>query len=169
MNELNKDLRNQAVALGLCNDWQNLLNKDWSNEKMAERMFKGLDFCLKHHFPSNEYLSKHFEKDFLRKCNVFVNDKYSVLDPQNCLALGTSEIIVRYNGNSHGIIHFRDNSNVKIIAKGRSFVIVHLFEKSYVMAEQKDMAKIVLVKHSPDVTIVADNNIKVNEEYDYLK
>ena len=75
----------------------------------------------------------------------------------------------RYNAWGNGAIHIRDNSRAKIFAKNKSFVMVHLYEKAYVEAVQTDKATIVLIKHSPDVTIVADTNIKVKEEYDYLK
>ena len=169
MNELNRDLRDQAVQLGLCQDWQKLWNKDWSREKMVERMFKGLDFCLKYHYPSNDFILKHFDRDFLRQSNVFVNDKYSVCNPKHGLILGDSEVTVRYNAWGNGAIHVRDNSTAKIFARNKSFVIVHLYEKAYVSAEQIDKATIVLIKHSPDVTIVANSNIKIKEEYDYLK
>ena len=168
MNELNKELRDQAVTLGLCNDWQKLWNKDWSQEKMVERMYKGLDFCLQHH-PSNDFILKHFKKDFLRRSNVFVNDKYSVVNPRESLVLGTSDVIFRYNGHSYGNIHIRDNSMAKIIAHNISFVIVHLYENASVSAEKYDNAIVVLVKHSENVKIVAADNIKVREEYDYLK
>lgn len=168
MNELNKDLKDQAISLGLCNDWQNLWSKDWSQEKMAERMYKGLDFCLKFHYPSNDFIIKHFELDFRRKCNVFVNDKYSVMNPKQSLILGTSEVTLRYNSNSSGEVHVRDNSSAKLIARNRSFVIVHLYENAKVNAEQLDQSKIVLIKHSTNVTIEAEN-VKVKEEYDYLK
>ena len=97
------------------------------------------------------------------------NDKYSVCNPKQSLVLGSSEITFRYNAWGNGSIHIRDNSTAKIFAKNKSFVIVHLYEKAYVEAEQKDKATIVLIKHSPDVTIIADTNIKVKEEYDYLK
>ncbi len=169
MDALNKDLRDQAIHLGLCKDWQKLWNKDWSKEKMVERMYKGLDFCLQFHYPSNDYIIKHFGLDFRRKHNVFVNDKYSVNNPKESLILGTSDMIVRYNSHCHGIIHIRDNSKVKIYARDISFAIVHLYENAYVDAEQIDNSKIVLVKHSHNVTIVANENIKIREEYDYLK
>ena len=169
MNELNKDLRNQAIALGLCQEWQNSWNKDWSKEKMVERFYKGLDFCLKHHYPSNDYILKHFDLEFRRKSNVYVNDRYSVCNPKQSLVLGESEITFRYNAWGNGSIHVRDNSTAKIYARNKSFVIVHLYENAYVTAEQTDKATIVLIKHSPNVTIVAEKNIKVKEEYDYLK
>lgn len=169
MNELNKDLKSQAIALGLCNDWQRTWGKDWSKEKMVEKMYKGLDFCLKFHYPSNDYILKHFDQEFRRKSNVYVNDKYSVCNPKQSLVLGSSEITFRYNAWYNGSIHVRDNSSAKIFARNKSFVIVHLYEKAYIEAEQQDKAIIVIIKHSPDVTIVADKNIKVKEEYDYLK
>lgn len=169
MNELNKDLRNQAVALGLCSDWQELWKKDWSKEKMVEMMYKGLDFCLEYHYPSNDYILKHFDLDFRRQSNVYVNDKYSVCNPKQSLVLGSSEITIRYNAWWNGSIHVRDNSTARIYARNKSFVIVHLYENAYVTAEQTDKATIVLIKHSPNVTIVAEKSIKVKEEYDYLK
>lgn len=165
MNDLNKELRNQAVTLGLCQDWQNLWKKDWSKEKMVERMYKGLDFCLKYHYPSNDFILKHFDQDFRRQSNVFVNDKYSVCNPKQSLVLGTSEVTFRYNAGWSGSINVRDNAKAKIYARNRSFVIVHIYDNAYVEAEQKDKATIVLVKHSQNVTIVADSKIKVKEEY----
>lgn len=169
MNELNKELRDQAVTLGLCNDWQKLWNKDWSQEKMVERMYKGLDFCIQHHYPSNDFILKHFDKNFRRQSNVFVNDKYSVVNPKESLVLGNSDVTFRYNGHSYGNIHIRDNSKAKVIAHNLCFVIVHLYENAKICAEQYDNAKVVLVKHSTNAQISATNNIKIREEYDYLK
>lgn len=169
MNELNKELKSQAVALGLCKEWTNSWGKDWSREKMVERMYRGLDFCLKHHYPSNDFILKHFDQDFRRQSNVYVNDRYSVCNPKQSLVLGTSEITFRYNAWWNGSINIRDNSRVKVFAKNKSFVMVHLYENAYVEAEQTDKATIVLIKHSKNVTIVADSKTKVKEEYDYLK
>lgn len=169
MNELNKELKQQAVALGLCDSWQNNWRKDWTQEKMVEMMFRGLDFCLKHHWPSNDYIIKHFERDFCRRNNVFVNDKYSKVNPKQSLILGTSEITLRYNTWNYGNIHVRDNSSVNLTARNGSFVIVHLYESAQLKAEQFDKAKIVIVKHSDKVKIISSKAIKIREEYDYLK
>lgn len=169
MNDLNKELRKQAIALGLCKEWQKAWSKDWSNEEMVEKMYKGLDFCLKHHYPSNDFIINHFDKGFLRKSNIFVNDRYSVINPKQSLVLGNSEITFRYNAWGNGSIHVRDNSTAKIYARNKSFVIVHLYENAYVTAEQTDKATIVLIKHSTNVTVLAERNIKIREEYNYLK
>ena len=169
MNDLNNDLRSQAVSLGLCNDWQGMWQNNWSEQKMVEQMYRGLDFCIKHHWPSNDYIMNHFDIAFRRKSNVFVNDRYSVCNPNDSLILGKSDITIRFNGESHGNIHIRDNSSVKLSAKNRSFVLVHLYENAYIDASQYDKAKIVLIKHSENVTIVAEKEIKIREDLKYLQ
>lgn len=168
MNDLNKELRSQAISLGLCNEWQKMWENDWSKEKMIERMYKGLDFCLEHHWPSNEFITNNFDTDFLRQNNIFVNDKYSVINPKQSLILGNSDVTFRYNAWGNGSVHVRDNSSLKIFAKNRSFVLVHLYDNAYIEAKQSDKAKIVLIKHSDKVTIIAEKDIKIREDYDYL-
>ena len=169
MNELNNELRNQAIALGLCQEWQNAWKKDWSKEKMVEKMYKGIDFCLKYHYPSNDFILNHFDQDFRRQSNVYVNDRYSVCNPKQSLVLGNSDITFRYNAWGNGVIHVRDNATAKIYARNKSFVIVHIYDDACIKAEQTDKATIVLIKHSPKVTIEAGGNIKIREEYNYLK
>lgn len=169
MDELNEDLRNQAIHLGLCSEWQNLWKKDWSKEKMVERMYKGIDFCLKHHYPSNEYILKHFDLDFRRKHNVFVNDRYSVCNPEKSLVLGNSCIKFRYNAGNSASLHARDSSEIEVTAKTRSFVVLHLHDSAKAKVRQYDMAKVVVISHSKDVSIDAGDNIDIKTEYSYLK
>lgn len=164
MDELNKELRDQAVHLGLCREWQDLWRNEWSRERMVEMMYRGLDFCIQHHYPSNDYIARHFDLDFRRKSNVFVDDKYSVCNPMESLILGSSEITARFNGVHHGTLHVRDKSYLRLSAKNRSFVIVHLYDNAYVSAEQLGSSRIVLVRHSDRVTIVTDSIIKIREE-----
>lgn len=167
--ELSRTLRESARSNGLCDPWYDEWQDDSSAETLAEKMYKGLDFCLKHHWPSNDFIKENFGLDFRREVNVYVDDKHSVINPKQSLILGKSDITIRFNSNGHGEIHVRDNSRVKLTAKTRSFVIVHLYENAYIYAEQTELAKVVLVKHSKDVTVVTEGNVTIKEEYDYLK
>lgn len=169
MNELNRNLRNQAICNGLCAEWQELWNEEWSQEKMIDMYFKGIDFALKYHWPSNEYIKKNFKLDWLREKNVFVDDKRSAMNPYKCIVLGDSDVKLRYNSDYIGDIYLRDNSSTIITARGRSFVMVHVFDNATVTAGQFDKATVVIIKHSPKVSVFANDSIKVKEEYDYLK
>ncbi len=167
--ELSKTLRESARSNGLCDQWYNEWKDSCSPKELADKMFKGLDFVLKLHWPSNDFIKEHFSLDFRREVNVFVDDKYSVANPEQSLILGNSEITARFNGASHGNLHVRDNSSLKLTAKNRSFVIIHLYDNAIVTVEQFDKAQVVVIKHSYDVTVKADESIIIKEEYDYLK
>ena len=169
MNWLNKELKDKAVSLGLCKEWQGLWNENWSPGKMADMMYKGIDFCLKNRFPSKEFIKENFDISMLRDNNIFADDKRSVNNPQQSLIIGESDVKVRYNGYGAGVIYVLDNSYVTITAKNRSFAIVHAFDKSTINAEKFDIANLVILKHSENVTVIAGDGILVKEEYDYLK
>lgn len=167
--ELSKTLRESARHHGLCNEWYDEWSDSCSPSELVAKMFKGLDFCLKNHWPSNDFIKERFNIYFLRKVNVFVDDKYSNVNPEQCLILGSSEITTRFNGTSIGNIHVRDDSCLKLTARNRSFVIIHLYEKASITAKQFDIAHVVIIKHSNDTIVNVDQNIRIKEEYDYLK
>lgn len=135
---------------------------------MVEKMYEGIDFCLQHHWPTNEFILQHFPLAFLRQNNVFVNDKYSANNPEESIALGNSEITYRFNAAHHGILYVRDNCHVKITAKNRAFVLVHTFDTAWVEAQQYDQAQVTIIKHSADNIIKVTNDIHIREEYGYL-
>lgn len=166
--ELSITLRESARQKGLCDEWYNSWKDDTSEDSLAKKMYKGLDFVLKHHWPTNDFIKENFSTEFLRKVNVYVNDRYSIMNPKQSLILGDSDITIRYNAVGHGEIHVRDNSHVTLTAKTRSFVIVHLYEKAEIDASQIDSAKVVLIKHSKNVNIATKGNVTIKEEYDYL-
>ena len=166
--ELSKTLRESARSNGLCDQWYNEWKDSCSPKELADKMFKGLDFVLKLHWPSNDFIKEHFNLDFRREVNVVVDDRHSTLNPKQSLILGKSEVTARFNGASHGSIYVRDNSRLTLTAKNRSFVIIHLYDNATVSIKQFDKAQIVVIKHSHDVTVNADESIRVREEYDYL-
>lgn len=167
MNQLNQELKSQAIALGLCNQWQKEWEKDWNVKTLADKMYKGIDFCIQHHWPTNAFLQRNFSLEELRENNVFVNDKRSVLNPKHSLILGHSEIKVRFNAVNAGTLYIRDNSFVELTAKTRSFVIVHLFDNAQINATQQDLANITIIKHSEKSIAIGFGKVKFREEFNY--
>ena len=166
--QLNNTLREEGRFLGMCDEFYNE-KWDYSPEQLVQRMFKGIDFCLKHHWPSNEFIKKNFKRDFLRGHGVFVDDEYSICNVQDSLVLGGSKVRYRYSGKYYGNIRVRDLSMVEVTARGDGLVIVHLFENSCVTVEQSEKAKVAVIKHSQNVIVNASEDVRILEEYDYLK
>jgi hypothetical protein len=168
-NELSMVLKKQAVELGLCEDWQREWKRDTSKQELIDKYFNGLDFPMRHHWPSNNYIKDNFGQELLRRNNILVDDKYSLLNPQEAVILGNAEAAVRVNGHNHSVIYIRDNSAVKLYVKNTAFVIVHLFETAHVEAQIFDSPNVLILKHSKDVNVTTVGKVKIKEDFDYLK
>ena len=166
--QLNMTLREEGRFLGMCDKFYNE-KWDYSPDELVAKMYKGIDFCLKHHWPSNEFIARNFQKDFLRNHGVFVDDEYSTSNIEHSLALGCSHIRYRYSGKSYGNINLRDISYAHITARGNVLLVVHMFETSSIKVEQSENARVVVIKHSPRVIINRTGDVTIKEEYDYLR
>lgn len=165
MNRLNKELRDTAIGYGLCQQWQDEWNRDYTDKELIGKFFDGMDFCIEHGYPTNEFIKKNFGKDFLRENNVLVDDKYSLLNPTNTAVFGDSVATARYNAFHSGRIWCKDNAKVNVMASGYSFVIVHAFGSAVINVTANDSSKIVLVRHSASCETHCKGNIIVREEY----
>ena len=168
-NALSKTLKQEAIELGLCLQWQEEWQEEASNQSLIDKYFEGLDFPTKHHWPSNSFIKENFEKELLWQNNIFVDDTRSVLNPKKMVVLGTSNIKIRVNAHNRSVIYIRDNSKVEMIVKNDAFAIVHLFEQANVSIETLDKPNVLVLKHSNDAKCSSSRNVKIKEDFDYLK
>lgn len=166
---LNKELRGMARNLGLCDEWFGKWEDTTDSQGLIDKYFEGVDFPLKYHWPSNEYIKENFGRDILHKNNIIVDEKRSALNPDKAMVLGNSDATIRINGNSHSVIYARDCSSLKIYAKNAAFVIVHLFETAHAEIQAKDKSSVLALKHSVKATVKAQGAVRIKEELDYLE
>lgn len=146
--KLNQTLRDEAIRLDLCEKWQKTIwNRNLSQEELIDIYFKGLDFAIEHHYPSNEFIKDNFDKDLLRKKGVLVDDKYSLLNQRFAILLGNSESTMRYNGTTLAQVYVRDTSKARIVAKGRAHVIVEVYDNAKVDTEIDDTATVMVIRN----------------------
>ena len=136
--QLNKDLRDMAIACGLCNEWQGLWKNDWSEEKMVVMFYKGIDFFFDKRFMSNDFIKQRFGSDFRYANGVLVDEKRSMMNMKHACILGKSEATLRYNLSHNGEVYVADNSHLHLIARNNSFVIVRLIGNAQADIEKKD-------------------------------
>lgn len=166
---LSVELRNMARKLNLCDKWFGEWKDDTDKQGLIDKYHRGSDFCVKHHYPSNEYISTHFERDLLRKNGILVDDNYSLLNPTNAMVLGNSKSTIRINGRNHAVIHIRDNANVKIVARNEAFVLVHVLDGATVHAEGFDSSRLVVFRNSKSANIIVCGKATTEDDLDYLK
>ena len=120
--DLSSRLKKDAIALGLCNQWQKEWKDNEDKQSLITKYFDGLDFPLKYHWPSNQFIKENFEQNLLRKNNILVDDTRSLLNPAEAVILGNSKATIRVNSQNNSIIYIRDKSCVDIFAKNTAFV-----------------------------------------------
>ena len=165
MDKLNTELKEKAIAVGLCEQWQSEWTKSWTPKKMVEKYFEGINFCAENHYPDKEFIKQAFERKFLRKNNVLVDDEYSLLNPEQAMIMGTSKSNIRFNGTTLGRIHVQGDSDVKVYAKNRCHVMLHVWDKAQVKIETEDRATVIVIRHSPDTVVIAEKDIRIWEAY----
>lgn len=165
MNKLNKELKEQAIELGLCNDWQEMWKRGWNLQDMAKRMYEGINFCMEHHWPTCEFIRENFTQSFRRSVGVLADDTYSMYNPEKALILGTSISTLRFNGTGKGEIYVRDYSKVIVSAKGHSRVYIQVYDNAIIEADAHDQARLVVVRCSPNVTVnIKEGNAIVRDK-----
>ena len=166
MDKLNETLRNNAIGLGLCEQWQSEWNTDWDLDKLISKFYVGIDFCLANRFPANDFIKANIPIDTLHRWNVIVDEKRSILNAKDAAVFGSAHAIARYNARYCGRIYVRDNARLNVTARNNAFVIVHILDSARITAVAHDKADLVLIKHSRECSITTNANVRVIEEYD---
>lgn len=167
--EINRKLRDRAIAFGLCKEWQGQWNKEWTEDKMIAMYKKGIDFCLANDYPSNGFIKANFTQEALRKGGVLIDERYSVNNRRTVVIKGKSEIKARYNGFCIGSVYVTDNSTLALTARNNSHVIVHVLGKAAITAEQYGSARLLIIRHSATCSIVSTGKVEVKDELGWLK
>lgn len=152
MDRLNTELKNRAVSLGLCAMW----TKEWTEkdkDELCEMYKRGIDFCIEHDYPKNEYMKFHFN-GVMQKHGIYVDDEIHTRSEKTCIFNGNCKGEVSYDKFDVGTIYVRHNSSITIIAEGNSKIFVEVYDKAKVVIIQKDEAKVFVYKKGGEITSV---------------
>ena len=157
MNELaliNEKLYDTAEGLGMCDKfavpWENSV---YGKQELIDMYFRGLDFCIEHHYPTNEMIKKFFESELRWKNGVFVDESRSVLNATRVVALGRSTIKLRVNGFAVSQMYLRDNSTADVFVRHHAHLIINLYDNASVKIIEASST-------NTPVVILHGNNVK---------
>lgn len=162
MNTINKELRDRAVSLGLCDKWQKSWVKDKSPQQLIDMFKKGIDFCFETGFPDNDFIKENISKEILKKNNMFVDEEFYKANPENdCVILGNSQGKLTFDGYAVRDIYVNGDADVEIEAKDFSKIFVNVYGNSQVCLLQKGCSSVNVYRHGDNnITYTGEVNIR---------
>lgn len=129
--ELQELLKKQAINLGLCQQWQD----EWGSpdvDSLCDKFIRGIDFCIKHDFPSVDEVKYHFKREDIERNGIFAHEgTKSVSNGQkNVISMGESEVDVHVPDYGVCDIYVRHNSKVNLHVGNNAFVYVTVMNDS---------------------------------------
>lgn len=150
-------LKKEAVALGLCQQWQS----EWdhpTDDELCEMYIRGLDFCIMHDFPKPGYMKRHFDGT-LQRHGIFVDEVVSLKNPVTVVANGKCTGTIFVDGFSVSQVYVRHKSYITVRASGNAVVNVRCYDLCNVDIDCRDNAKVSVIRYGGSLAI--SGNVKV--------
>ena len=159
-------LRDQAVCLGLCDEWFRAWPDGLDDEGLADRYLRGIDFSIQHDWPDKGYINEHFSVEFLHSRGIYVDECVKLSDGDKCLdknvLLGgcTGEIVFR--GFAVTCLYVRHSSDITVVANDFANVRIFCYDNSKVHVVG-DSAHHVYVYSYDDAFVRGDGNVIIRQ------
>lgn len=154
---VSEELKQQAIKLGLCREWTN----DWNKpdlDSLCEMFISGQDFCIKHNYPSNEYIKNNFG-GIAEDHGIFVDSNIELINPDIAILLGSTKGSITLSGFVSRDIYVRNDSDVSITIKDSAKAFIRVFNNAKVTVDNQSISKVFVYKYTDGFT----GNIFINE------
>lgn len=154
---LSERMRDEAVGLGLCKLW----TEEWGNadkHAMCEKFIDGLDFCIKHDWPSVDVIKNEFG-DVMHEHGVYADESVDIEDEGTIVLNGHCKGSVRVVDSSVGNIYVRHSSSVRIDVKDYAYAHVSVYDDASVVVSCELTARCFVYHYGGSVKVEGKNVI----------
>ena len=163
--KLNYELAKQAKAHGICENWYLELKNENNIDKMLDMYVKGIDFCLSNDYPSNHFIAKNF-KGKMEKHGIHLDEVLDTIGQPKVIALGKCKGIINAESFEVCEVFIKNESELIVMAKENSFVMIDIFDNAKVHIFTYDNAKVCVNRYGGQITESTNENsiIKIIEK-----
>lgn len=163
LKETNKILFAQAKELKMCDAVHKAwYGKTWSYDKLADMMYRNLDFCIENRWPSRKTM-KTIPDDARHRNGIIVDEQWSLLNTTLAVVMGESDAKARYNAFNVGNLNIFDTSRCYVSVKGHASVSIHIYDSATLNVTAEDHAHVLVVRHSESAKIFKTGQITIKE------
>lgn len=131
--ELKKQLKQDGIAKGLCSQYQGLIDRSQSIEALVRLFIRGIDFCIKHDYPTLEFMRKNF-KGKSEPFGAYVDDEIRGLrNVPDVVLNGDCKAFLEYGEYSVSRLFVRHGSLARIFVSGHAVLTIDAFDHSHLV------------------------------------
>lgn len=161
---VSEELKQEAIKLGLCKEWTN----DWNKPDLGglcEMFTSGIDFCIKHDYPSTEYIKENFGK-VAEDHGIFVDAEIDLINPNTAILMGGTKGSITLSGFVSRDIYVRHDSEVVITIKDSAKAFIRVFNNARVTVDNQTSGKVFVYKYIDGFTgkIFTNENVMIREK-----
>ena len=156
-----EELKKMAIAHGLCEQWQT----EWGSpddEALVKKYIKGLDFCIKHHYPPKSYLLKKFSKRFLHAHGIWVDENVRYTSTRMVLR-GKCTGTITFKDMDTAFVWVTEESDVTIMCKNLAHVYVYVHDHASAEVVSNSGARVRVVTYGDDASATCSGNVEMRK------
>lgn len=158
---ISQELKKKAIKLGLCKEW----TSSWEEpdlDSLVEMYISGLDFCILHNFPSNEYIKENFGR-IAENHGVFTDQEVNLTNPDVAILNGSTKGKITFDKFVSRDIYIRHNSEVDIVINDSAKVFIRIFDNAKINIHNNSKNKVYVYKYSKHAKIDGEAIIREKE------
>ena len=157
--DLSRTLLNQAVALGLCQQW----TQEWgapNQQELIDKYLHGIDFCIDKGYPTNAFIKEHFDKEILHRNNIFVDEDVQKRNMNHTAVLnGSCKGTLLFDGFSICDLYVRHDSEVTIDCSQYCKIFINVYDRAKVNVIQRGIASVYVYIHGEDCVVETEGDV----------
>lgn len=146
---LSKRMKEEAVSLGLCAQWNSEWDTNATDDEVAEMFIKGIEFCIDKNWPSVTIIKAY--REMMGRHGIYADDEVSLANPKVVVLNGKCNANIEYEWMGSGEIYVRHKSVIRLKAKGLSRVFVNLYDNAEIYVNCEDGARVFVYQYGGKV------------------
>ena len=160
--EVIQQLKQDGIAKGLCQPWQNKLRDGVSVKRLVDLYVRGIDFCIKNDYPTLEFIRDNF-KGKCEQYGVYIDDSVTEKDRKTIVLNGDCKAMLEYGGYSVSTVFVRHNSQAAIVASKFANVTIDAFDNSHLVVAVTGKARVSVNLYGDASVEVIGNDVKIRK------
>lgn len=144
MDNLSETLKQQAISLGLCKQWSREWADNSGQQELIDKYVRGIDFCIEHQYPSNDFIKANFDRGLLHENLIYVDEHLDLDNAPSGIYILNGECTgtIRFHSWAAATIFVRHESRVNIEAGDFARLTIRIYDDAEVETSSRESSAV---------------------------